>query len=168
MKVSWLLVLVAFSCGCTSSTEPGDLSQLFQEAIDRDGEVVFKDGSQLGADADGSILTLHFRPDAQVVLHTWGNGFSNYSGTYSFTEHNGIELSLEDQSWPRLHLTREGDVFVLRRQDGLNSLTKSYVHTDRETGVRTVVDDGDLYPEARPLIFPLTQRIATAERLSAN
>jgi hypothetical protein len=168
VKFAWLPLLAALLCGCKSSTQQGELSKLFQEAIDREGEVVFKDSSKLGADADGSILTLHFRPDTKVVLHTWGNGFSNYSGTYAFTEQNGIELSLENQSWPRLRLTREGDVFVLQRQDGLSSLTKSYVHTDRETGVRTIVDDGDIYPEARPLIFPLTQRVATAERAAAS
>ncbi|MBL9081732.1 MAG: hypothetical protein JNK76_08005 [Planctomycetales bacterium] len=166
MKFALLLLPAALLCGCASRTEPEVLSKLFQAAIEREGEVVFKDSSQLGADADGSILTLHFRPDAKVHLYTWGNGFSNYSGTYAFTEQNGIELSLSDQSWPRLRLVREGDLFVLRRQDGLSSLTKSYVHTDRETGVRTIVDDGDIYPEARPLIFPLTQRIATAARLS--
>lgn len=168
MKLAWLPLLAALLCGCTSRTEQGDLSKLFHEAIDRDGEIVFQDGSNLGADADGSILTLHFLPDAKVVLHIWGNGFSNYSGTYAFTEHNGIELSLSDQSWPRLRLSREGDLFRLQRQDGLSSLTKSYIHTDRATGVRTIVDDGDIYPEARPLIFPLTQRMAIAERDAAS
>lgn len=167
MKFAWLLLPAFLVCGCTSSTEPGDVSKLFQEAIDRHGEIVFKDSSNLGADFDGSILTLHFLPNSKVLLHTWGNGFSNYSGTYAFTEHDGIELSLSNQSWPRLRLSREGDLFVLNRQDGLSSLTKSFIHTDLDNGVRTIVDDGDIYPEARSLIFPLTQRIATAGQPAA-
>ena len=164
MKFALLPLLASLFCGCTSDTERGDLSKLFCEAINRHGEIVFKDSSNLGANTDGSILTLHFIPNSKVRLYTWGNGFSNYSGTYAFTEHNGIELSLSDQSWPRLRLTREGDLFILKRQDGLRSLTKSFIHTDRENEVRTIVDDGDIYPEARPLIFPLTERIVTAEQ----
>ena len=168
MKFVLPLLLASLLCGCKSDTERADFSKLFYDAINRRGEIVFKDSSNLGAEMDGSILTLHFLPDSKVHLYTWGNGFSNYSGTYAFTDHNGIELSLIDQSWPRLRFTRGGDLFILERQDGLRSLTKSYVHKDRENGIRTIVDDGDIYPEARPSIFPLTQRIATAEQDAAG
>jgi hypothetical protein len=51
--------------------------------------------------------------------------------------------------------------------DGLKSLEKSFVHTD-QNGTRRQVDDGDIYPEARPLIFPLTQRIATTKQDAAK
>lgn len=163
MKCVFPLLLVVLFGGCQSVTEKAGLSELFQEAVHRHGEMVFKDSSHLGADSDGSILTLHFLPDSKVWLYTWGNGFSYYSGTYTFTGPDELELSLDRQIWPRLRLAREGDVFILERADGLRSLTKSYVHTDGESGVRTVVDDGDIYPEARPFIFPLTQRIAPAE-----
>lgn len=163
MKFAFPLLLASLFLGCKSDIERADLSKLFLEVINTHEEIVFKDSSNLGANIDGSILTLHFAPDSKVRLYTTGNGFSNYSGTYAFTENNGIELSLSDQSWPQLRLTREGDFFILERQDGLRSLTKSFIHTDRESGVRTIVDDGDIYPEARPLIFPLTQRSVTAE-----
>ena len=163
MKLVLSFLLASLLCGCKSGAERADFSKLFYEAINRHGEIVFKDSSNLGANMDGSILTLHFFPDSKVHLYTWGNGFSNYSGTYAFTAHNGIELSLGDQSWPRLRLTREGDVLSLEREDGLRSLTKSFIHTDRESGVRSIVDDGDIYPEARLSIFPLTQRVITAE-----
>lgn len=162
MKFALLLLLASLFWGCQSDIERADLSKLFYEAINRHEEIVLKDSSNLGANMDGSILTLHFFPNSKVRLYTWGNGFSNYSGTYAFTDQNEIELSLGNQSWPRLHLTSEGDFFILERQDGLKSLTKSFIHTD-QNGVRTRVDDSDIYPEARPLIFPLTQRIATAE-----
>ena len=163
MKLAFPLLLASLFCGCKPDPEGEDLSKLFYESITKHEEIVFKDSSNLGANRDGSILTLHFFPNSTARLYTWGNGFSNYSGTYAFTGHNGIELSLDDQSWPRLRLTREDDLFVLERQDGIKSLTNSYIHTDRENGVRTIVDDGDIYPEARPLIFPLIQRIEEAE-----
>lgn len=163
MKFVLPLLLGFLFGGCKSVTEKTGLSKLFHEAINRHGEMVFKDSSNLGADSDGSILSLHFLPDSKVWLYTWGNGFSNYSGTYTFTTPNEIELSLDRQIWPRLRLAREGGLFILERLDGLRSLTKSYVHTDLESGVRTIVADGDIYPEARLSIFPLTQRIATAE-----
>lgn len=165
MKFALPLLLASLFWGCKPDVERADLSKLFYEAINEHEEIVFKDSSNLGANIDGSILTLHFFPNSKVQLYTTGNGFSNYSGTYAFTGDDGIELSLGDQSWPPLRLSREGDLFILERQDGLRSLTKSFIHTDRENGIRTIVDDGDIYPEARPLIFPLTQRIVTSEHV---
>jgi hypothetical protein len=164
MKFALPLLLASLFSGCKSGAERADFSKVFYEAINSHQEIVFKDSSNLGAKMDGSILTLHFFPNSKVRLYTWGNGFSNYSGTYAFTEHNGIELSIGDQSWPRLRLTREEDLFILDRLDGSKSLSKSFIHTDLKNGVRTIVDDGDIYPEARPLIFPLTQRLVTAEQ----
>lgn len=159
MKFAFTLLLATFLLGCSRpEIERDGLADRFEEAINRHGEIVFIDSSNLGASMDGSILSLHFLPDSRLYLYTWGNGFSNYSGTYAFIENNGIELFLDDQSWPRLRLSNKSDLFILERQDGHKSLTKSFIHTD-QNGVRTNVDDGDIYPEARPLIFPLTQRI---------
>lgn len=168
MKLALILLLATSFLGCSrSEIKEADLANQFEEAITRNEEIVFIDSSNLGASMDGSILSLHFFPDSKVHLYTWGNGFSNSPGTYAFTENNGIELSFDDQSWPRLRLSNTGNLFILERQDGLKSLTKSYIHTDQD-GVRTKVDDSDIYPEARPLIFPLTQRIATAEQNAAE
>jgi hypothetical protein len=168
MKFAFTLLLATSFWGCSrSEIERADLADQFEEEINRHEEIVFIDSSNLGASMDGSILSLHFFPDSKIHLYTWGNGFSNSPGTYAFTENNGIELIFDDQSWPRLRLLNEGDLFILDRQDGLKSLTKSYIHTD-QNGVRTKIDDADIYPEARPLIFPLTQRIATAEQDAAD
>ena len=159
MKLALPFLLAASSVGCSQpGMEQAPLTDRFEEAIHRNEEIVFVDSSNLGASMDGSILSLHFFPDSRVHLYTWGNGFSNYPGTYAFTEDHGIELFLEDQSWPLLRLSGEVDSFVLERQDGRRSLTRSHIHTDQE-GLRTRIDDADIYPEARSLIFPLTQRI---------
>ena len=139
------------------------MANQFVAAINERKEMVFIDSSKLGASMDGAILSLHFFPDSKVRLYTWGNGFSNYPGTYAFTGGNRIDLSFATQSWPPLRLLSRGNGFIIERQDGLKSLTKSYIHTD-QIGVRTNVDDGDIYPDALPLIFPLTQRTATAKQ----
>ncbi|MGC3969520.1 MAG: hypothetical protein QM775_19825 [Pirellulales bacterium] len=164
-----VLVVLAFTLAACSKTQPpnANLANQFEKEIDRNKELVFIDGSNLGASTDGAILSLHFFADSKVHLYTWGNGFSNYSGTYAFTDNDGIELSFTNQRWPRLRILNEGNSLTLGRQDGLKSLDKSYVHTD-ENGVRRQVDDADIYPEARPLIFPLTPRIAAAQQDAAK
>ncbi|WP_395739523.1 hypothetical protein [Prosthecobacter sp.] len=154
-----VLVVFLFMLDACSRTQPhANLAPQFKEKIKKNKELVFIDSSHLGASMDGAILSLHFFADSKVHLYTWGNGFSNYPGTYAFTENNGIDLSFADQRWPRLRLSKQGDLLALGRRDGLKALEKSYVHTD-ENGTRREVDDGDIYPEARPLIFPLIQRI---------
>ncbi|MBA4016672.1 MAG: hypothetical protein C0483_05745 [Pirellula sp.] len=156
-----------FDACSRAQPQNANLVNQFEKEINRNKELVFIDSSQLGASLDGAILSLHFFADAKVHLYTWGNGFSNYPGTYAFTENNGIELSFADQRWPRLRILNEGNLLTLGREDGLKSLEKSFVHTD-EKGMRRPVDDEDLYPEARPLIFPLTQRIATTKQDAAK
>lgn len=159
-----LVVLVFMVDACSGpQLQNANLVDQFEQEINRNKELVFIDSSNLGASWDGAILSLHFFPGSKVHLYTWGNGFSNYPGTYAFTENNGIELSFKDQRWPRLRILNEGNLLTLGRMDGLKSLEKSFVHTD-QNGIRRPVDDGDIYPEARPLIFPLTQRIATAKQ----
>jgi len=166
-KATATVVLVVFvlMLEACSNTQPqnANLVNQFEKEINRNKELVFIDSSHLGASMDGAILSLHFFPDSKVHLYTWGNGFSNYPGTYVFTENNGIELSFTDQKWPRLQILNEGNLLTLGRQDGLKSLEKSFVHTN-QFGIRRQVDDGDIYPEARPLIFPLTRRIATTQQ----
>ncbi|WP_395751319.1 hypothetical protein [Prosthecobacter sp.] len=152
-----------------SRTQPQNASLVpqFKEEINKKKELVFIDSSHLGASMDGAILSLHFFVDSKVHLYTWGNGFSNYPGTYAYTEDNGIDLSFADQKWPRLRLLKQGNLLALGRKDGLKALEKSFVHTD-ENGTRRQVEDGDIYPEARPLIFPLVQRIATTKQEAAK
>ena len=163
-----LVVFVSMLDAC-SSTQPENASLVnqFEKEINRNKELVFIDGSHLGASMDGAILSLHFFADSKVHLYTWGNGFSNYPGTYAFTGNNGIELSFTNQKWPRLHILNEGNLLALARMDGLKSLENSFVYTD-QNGIRRQVDDGDIYPEARPLIFPLTQRIAGTKQDAAK
>ena len=163
MKCALTLLLAACLLSCSrSETESANLPDPFVKAINEQQEIVFMDSSNLGASMDGSILSLHFFPHSNVHLYTWGNGFSNYRGTYTFTENNGFELSFEDQCWPPLRLSNKEGQFIIERQDGLRSLTKSFIHTD-QNGVHTKVDDGDIYPEARHLIFPLGQRVAAEQ-----
>ncbi|MBE2286790.1 MAG: hypothetical protein IAE77_25255 [Prosthecobacter sp.] len=160
----WVVGILAAVCpGCgRSDVGTGDLAERFDEALRRSQEIVFVDRSNLGASWDGAIVSLHFFPDSKVHLYTWGNGFSNHAGTYEFTKNNGLTLSLTDQSWPPLRLLAEGDSFVLERQDGLTSLTRSHILTD-PNGVRRKMDDADIYPQARSLIFPLVQRTEPAK-----
>ena len=167
--VTVVLVVFVFMLDACSRSElkNADLANQFEEAININKEIVFIDSSNLGASRDGAILSLHFFAGFKVHLYTSGNGFSDYAGTYAFTDNNGIELSFTAQSWPRLRILKKGNLFTLERQDGLKSLKKSYIHTD-QNGIRRQVDDGDIYPEAQLLIFPLTQRIATAEQDAAD
>lgn len=160
----WVVGILTAVCPGCSRSDVGtvDLAGRFHEALRRSQEIVFVDRSNLGASWDGAIVSLHFFPDSKVHLYTWGNGFSNHGGTYEFTENNGLKLSLTDQSWPPLRLLTEGDSFVLERQDGLKSLTRSHIRTD-PNGVRRNVDDSDIYPQARSLIFPLVQRTEPAK-----
>jgi hypothetical protein len=161
-----VFVFMLVACNRTQSQNASLVDQ-FEQEITRNKELVFIDSSHLGASADGAILSLHFFADSKVHLYTWGNGFSNYPGTYAFTENNVIELSFTEQRWPHLRILNEGNLFTLARKDGLKSLGKSFVHTD-QNGIRRQVDDGDIYPEARPLIFPLTQRLATTKQDAAK
>ena len=168
MKFTLALLLAISFTGCNRmEITKLDLKKHFEEEISRHEEVVFRDSSNLGAKMDGSILTLHFAPASKVRLYTWGDGFSNYSGKYTLPEKNVIELDLEGQSWPELSLSREGGLFILNRRNGIRSLTKSHILTDRN-GVRTSVDDADIYAEARSLIFPLTQIIKAKEEGEAE
>jgi len=161
LSALFLVLAAALWIHTKGAAEDAALIRAFTEAVDKQ-EMVFIDSSNRGASMDGAILSLHFFPDAKIQIYTWGNGFSNYTGSYTVTENNEMTLSFKTQSWPRLRLSAKGDSFVIERLDGLTSLTKSFVHTD-ENGVRRIVDDGDIYPEARPFIFPLTQR-ASAPR----
>jgi hypothetical protein len=151
----------------TKSSDTGNLLvEEFQHALSNKKEIVFKDSSHLGATTDGAILDLHFFTNSQLMAYTWGNGFSYYSGTYTFPGNNRVEIHLKDQNWPELVLSKEGERFQLKRTDGLRSLTKHIIFTNKD-GTRSLINDGDIYPEAESRIFPFTQRIDNAAKDSA-
>ncbi len=176
MKLHLLLFWLTFlslSCKEQSREFPPDsetgnsLANEFQLALKNKQEIVFIDSSNRGASMDGSILNLHFFENSKLHAYTYGNGFSNYLGSYAFPGNNRIEIQLKDQDWPELVLSKEGDRFFLRRRDGSRSLTNHIVFTDKD-GTRSVISDGDIYPEAESRIFPLKQKVSEVERGTAD
>ena len=161
--------ILLFSCGEPSRelipiTDTGNLFvEELQLALGENEVIVFMDSSGMGAAMDRAILDLHFSPNFKLMAYTWGNGFSYHHGTYAFPGNNRVEIHLDDQDWPELILSKEGDRFLLKRADGLRSLTKHIVFTNKN-GSRSLVNDGDIYPEAELRIFPFTQKISDVEQ----
>lgn len=166
MKILPLLCcasILFFSCGGPPKGKVPDLEagnfliEEFQLALANSKEIVFIDSSKMGAAIDGSILNLHFFPNSKMKAWVYGNGFSEYRGTFVFPGNNRVEIHLEKQIWPELILSKNGDHFLLTRTDGLRSLTK-YFYYKNDDGTRSLGDDGDIYPGAESKIFPFTQK----------
>lgn len=130
---------------------------LFKSRV-KDAELVFADQSKLGAKEDGSILNIHFFPDSTVTVSTYGNGFSSYRGEYELRNDSTVVLKFKNQRWPTLKITEKNGVILLKREDGKSSLGKYIVSSRKPDGSEILVDDYDIYPEAKNKIFPMIEK----------